>query len=636
MPGMNTGLNIDNPTVVAAFRSALLHQGVIALLIFAVLGLAWLTVRAWLPAAARRPSGKAGPPSGKAGRPSEKAPLTASAAAAVAEPAGRRLLRIGFGLLWIFDGILQAQPKMAIGLPSQVIEPIAASSPPWVQHVVNWAGTTWSYHPMQAGSAAVWIQVGIGVWLLAASRGPLSRLAGLAGVGWGLVVWVFGEAFGGIFAPGQSWLFGVPGGVLLYCVAGALIALPEREWNTPRLGRGILTGLGLFLIGMAVLQAWPGRGFWQGVDHGRPGTLAGMTQEMAQIPQPHFLSALVNAFTGFDKVYGFAVNLFIVVALALIGGMFLSGRQRLIRPALIAFTVLCVATWVLIQDLGFLGGLGTDPNSMIPFVLLAAGGYLAFTRVPATAQEPATTKPARPKAARAGWQERLRPAFMQRGLATASFRTVAAVGALGVVILGAAPMAAAQASRNADPVLAQTLAGNTAPLNLPAKNFQLTDQHGRTVSLASLRGKVVLLTFLDPVCTSDCPLIAQEFRDTGQVLGSDSSKVELVAIVANPIYHQVADVQAFDRQENLSQVPNWLFLTGSLSQLEQVWEGYGVPIEILPGGAMINHPDVAFVINQKGYIREDLNTDPGPGTAATKSSFAVLLADAARQVMSSP
>jgi cytochrome oxidase Cu insertion factor (SCO1/SenC/PrrC family) len=621
MPGMNTGLNIDNPTVVAAFRSALLHQGIIALLIFAVLGLAWLTVRAWLPAAARRPGEKAAP--------------GASAAAAVAEPAGRRLLRIGFGLLWLFDGILQAQPKMAIGLPSQVIEPIAASSPPWVQHVVNWAGTTWSYHPMQAGASAVWIQIGIGVWMLAASRGPLSRLAGLVGVGWGLVVWVFGEAFGGIFAPGLTWLFGAPGGVLLYCVAGALIALPEREWNTPRLGRRILAGLGLFLIGMAVLQAWPGRGFWQGIDHGRPGTLAGMTSTMAQIPQPHVLSSLVNAFTGFDEAHGFAVNLFVVVALAVIGGMFLSGRRRLVHPALIAFIVLCLADWVLIEDLGFLGGLGTDPNSMIPFVLLAAGGYLTLTRVPVTAQEPAATEPARPKAARAGWRERLRPAFVQRGLATASFRTVAAVGALGVIILGAAPMAAAQASRNADPVLAQTLAGNTAPLNLPAKNFQLTDQHGRAVSLASLRGKVVLLTFLDPVCTSDCPLIAQEFRDAGQLLG-DSSRVELVAIVANPIYHQVADVQAFNRQESLNQVPNWLFLTGSLSQLEQAWEGYGIPIEILPGGAMINHPDVAFVINQKGYIREELNTDPGPGTAATKSSFATLLADAARQVMSSP
>jgi hypothetical protein len=35
--------------------------------------------------------------------------------------------------------------------------------------------------------------------------------------------------------------------------------------------------------------------------------------------------------------------------------------------------VLCPSHWVLIQDLGFLGGLRADPNSMIPFVLLAAG-----------------------------------------------------------------------------------------------------------------------------------------------------------------------------------------------------------------------------------------------------------------------
>jgi hypothetical protein len=56
MPGMNSGINISDPTVVAAFKAALLHQGMIALLIFAVLVLAWVTVRAWLPAAATAPS----------------------------------------------------------------------------------------------------------------------------------------------------------------------------------------------------------------------------------------------------------------------------------------------------------------------------------------------------------------------------------------------------------------------------------------------------------------------------------------------------------------------------------------------------------------------------------------------------
>ena len=190
MSGMNSGVNVNDPVVIAAFKSALLHQGIIALLIFGLLGLAWITVRAWWPAAVQG-DGQTGPGS--------------SPAAAVPEPAWRQVLRVGFGLLWVVDGILQAQPKMAIGLPSQVIQPSAASSPHWVQQVVNWAGTTWSYHPMQAGAAAVWIQVGIGIWMLAAPRGSWSRLAGLAGVGWGLVVWVFGESFGGVFAPGLTW-----------------------------------------------------------------------------------------------------------------------------------------------------------------------------------------------------------------------------------------------------------------------------------------------------------------------------------------------------------------------------------------------------------------------------------------------
>ncbi|MGO8982859.1 MAG: hypothetical protein ACLQER_26870, partial [Streptosporangiaceae bacterium] len=129
---MNSGLNIGNSLVVTAFRAALVHQLIAILLIFALLSLAWVALREVLPgtaAAARR------------------------AAGGQSYPAWRDVLRIGFGLIWVVDGILQAQPSMAVGLPSQVIEPIAASSPRWVQHLVNWAGTSWSYHPIQAGAS---------------------------------------------------------------------------------------------------------------------------------------------------------------------------------------------------------------------------------------------------------------------------------------------------------------------------------------------------------------------------------------------------------------------------------------------------------------------------------------------------
>ena len=107
-----------------------------------------------------------------------------------------------------------------------------------------------------------------------------------------------------------------------------------------------------------------------------------------------------------------------------------------------------------------------------------------------------------------------------RAASGASARAVVALWAAAVVLVGAGPMAVAQASPNAAPIIAQAIDGSAAPLNFAAPGFSLSDQDGRPVSLASLRGKVVLLTFLDPVCTSDCPLIAQEFRAADQMLGS--------------------------------------------------------------------------------------------------------------------
>ena len=293
------------------------------------------------------------------------------------------------------------------------------------------------------------------------------------------------------------------------------------------------------------------------------------------------------------------------------------------------FTVLCLADWVLVEDLGFLGGLGTDPNSMIPLILLA------ISRVPRPGPRPGRRGPAGHRPGRRG---RLAcPAagrYRAARLATANISSVAAVGAIGVIILGAAPMAAAQASPVADTILAQAIDGASAPLNGPAPAFSLTDQHGHDVTLASLRGKVVLLTFLDPVCTSDCPLEAQEFRQAGQQLGAASRRVELVAIVANPVDYQLGYTQAFDRQERLDGVPNWLFLTGNPAVLAQVWRGYGVAAQIEAAGSMIGHTENAYVIDPHGQLRQEMNFDPGPGTTATQSSFAAELTDAARRLLS--
>ncbi len=551
---------------------------------------------------------------------------------ATPEPPARRILRIGFGLLWILDGLLQAQSSMPLGLPSGVIQPAAVGSPDWVQHLVNSGVTIWNNHPVEAAAATVWIQVGLGLWLLVAPRGRWSRLGGLAGAGWGLLVWAFGEAFGGLLAPGASWLFGAPGAALFYVAAGVLIALDERAYQTPRLGRIVLTLGGASVAAMAVLQAWPGRGFWQG----RGGGLATMVGQMSSTPQPAIFSSWLRSFGSLVEAHGWAVNLFVVVVLALTGVLLMSGRRPLARAGLAGIVVLALADWVLVQDFGFFGGLGTDPNSMLPMVLLFVGGYVAEFRLPVPAGAPASLEAADGNPVPAGPASGSEPEGHWWDRATLSYliRSVAAVAALGIVLVGTAPMAMAAVNGTTDPILTEALDGTPNAIDTPAPPFSLTDQEGRPVSLASLRGHVIALTFLDPVCTSDCPLIAQEFRLTDQTLSGDAGRVDYVAIVANPIYRSVSFTDEFDHQEGLTHLANWYYLTGSLPALERVWNSYGIQVSTVLDGAMVAHSDLAYVIDARGRERDALIDDPGP-THVFASSFSTLLASRIQQALTS-
>jgi cytochrome oxidase Cu insertion factor (SCO1/SenC/PrrC family) len=593
---MGGTLSNSNPLILAAFESALRHQALIVLVLLLIAATAWV----WPYTAPRRTSDTA--PADETGQPTTE----------VGEHPARKFLRISFGLLWIFDGLLQLQQGMPVGLPTDVVQPAAASSPSWVQHVVNDGVSIWLRHPIPAAASAVWIQVGVGVLLLVVSRGRLSQLAGIVSVGWGLVVWVFGEAFGGIFGSGLSWLFGAPGAVLLYVVAGVLIALPARAWVGQRIGRALLGVLGIFFVAMAILQAWPGRGFWQGQrhPHATAGALTSMVQTMSQTPQPHLLSSLVSSFASFDAQHGWSVNLFIVVVLAAIGVALLTGRDQVTFVALVGSSVLCIAVWVFVQDLGFLGGVGTDPNSMIPTVLLIGAGYVALTRQ------------AVPVAQRV---EVARPAGLRAALRSpVGLGVTAAVASFGIVLVGAVPMAFATVNTHTDTIVTEAINGQPEPTDTPATPFALTDQHGEAVSLATLKGRTVALTFLDPVCTSDCPLIAQEFRQVDDSLGAAAAKnTAFVAVVANPTYLGVQFVQAFDAQENMN-MPNWYFLTGSLAQLTTVWNAYGIQVQTIGNGGMAAHSDTTYVIDSAGHLRTILGADPGD-TTTDSASFAALL-----------
>lgn len=640
MPGMGSGVQATNPTIVAAFHSALLRDLLIVLGLIAVLAAAWAVLsisalaRAYRqPAAAEAPgetdsaprgaSGSAGAapadprseasngPAGRALEPDGWPPR--------AEPLARKLLRYSFAALWLLDGLLQLQSAMPLAMVSQVIDPTASASPAFVRTTVGFGATTWSDHPVEAAVAAVFIQVGLGLWLAVARRGRLSRLAGGASALWALLVWVFAESFGGIFVPGASFLFGLPGAALFYAVAGVLLALPERAFS-PGLGRLLVRGLGVLLLGMAALEAWPGRGFWSNHDS----VLARMVNAMSTLAQPSVLHSALRSFGSFADAHGTLVNLVAVVVLAALGMAFFSARAKVVRAAVPVTLVFFFAVWIFVQDCGFFGGVGTDPNSMLPLLFITVSAEIALLGAAAPVGSADAVVGGRPAAL-----------GTRTGLAGGVGRIVLGLAAVGVVAVGALPMAVASTNRTADPILAQALAGSTDWTVGPTPSFSLVDQNGRAVTLASLRGKAVLLTFLDPVCNFDCPLIAQYLKGVDAELGTTARHVELVAVVANPIYRAPVYMKAFDRQEGLTSLHNWLFLTGSLGQLRKAWGSFGVTVSVAPAGAMIAHTDILYVIDPLGRTREILSADPGPGTSAYESSFSSLLASAALRALHS-
>ena len=136
-----------------------------------------------------------------------------------------------------------------------------------------------------------------------------------------------------------------------------------------------------------------------------------------------------------------------------------------------------------------------------------------------------------------------------------------------------------------------------------APGFTLTDQAGHPVSLASLRGRVAVLEFIDPHCTDICPIVSQEFIDAYRDLGDRAARVVFVAVNVNRYHLRVADVAAFSREQRLITIASWRFLTGSYPSLRTVWQAYHVAVDAPGPNADVLHSSVMYFIDPQGRER---------------------------------
>ena len=121
-----------------------------------------------------------------------------------------------------------------------------------------------------------------------------------------------------------------------------------------------------------------------------------------------------------------------------------------------------------------------------------------------------------------------------------------------------------------------------------APSFQLRDQFGETVGLSDLAGKVMVLTFLYTHCPDVCPIMTETLRQTYQLLGDDSSQVNLVAITLDPNRDSVE--RAYEYSQERDMLDKWRFLVGSEDELDSIWKSYWLdPIRGIPAGQVDRH-----------------------------------------------
>jgi protein SCO1 len=112
---------------------------------------------------------------------------------------------------------------------------------------------------------------------------------------------------------------------------------------------------------------------------------------------------------------------------------------------------------------------------------------------------------------------------------------------------------------------ARALLGKPLPVLAEVADFTLTNQAGRAVTLADLRGQVWVADIIFTRCPGPCLKMTRQLRELQAALPA-SSQVKLVTLTTDPGFDTPRVLQAYGDRFG-ADFNRWMFLTGSPKQI---------------------------------------------------------------------
>jgi len=143
---------------------------------------------------------------------------------------------------------------------------------------------------------------------------------------------------------------------------------------------------------------------------------------------------------------------------------------------------------------------------------------------------------------------------------------------------------------------------------MPVPDFNLTDQDGGLFRLRSLRGKVVLVTFIYTACPDVCSLLTAKFAGIQRKLKSQGlNDYFLVSITTDPDADTPEVLRSYGERFGAN-FHSWAFLTGDKKELGEAWRFFGVRVN-KRGKGLIEHTGLTTMIDRQGIRRVDYYGD---------------------------